>query len=542
MAPDPNTLADGAYALPASALSHRLFRPPLRAIMMPAMERKRAGEDIALLAGGCPHPSCSPVDSLAVRLRTAGAGASCALACGSASQSSNPSASLAALSAGGAAGAVRPRAAACTHEGTVSGELLDISMNYHAGAGVEELRATVAALQYRLHAPPGPVPGGPAPPPPPPRFEVTMSSGNSDALLKSIELLTDPGDVILAEAFAWPTTLAMCLTRGRLVVGVPLDADGLDVPALRAAAVRHRGRAKVLAVTPSGHNPTGVTYTDARRREVYAACRDEGLAILEDDPYCFLHMPLVSRGRGPAAMRGLAPCGERGQPYSFLALDSDPALCGAEGVPGGRVVRLDSFSKIFAPGLRLGWVSAPAPFVAQFRLLTEASNQHPSGVSQSVVRAMLREWGDDGLDAHLRALQLEYTRRRDVLLDALERAFAPRPGDDGRAPLASWTAPECGMLVWLRQAVWADTIELGERLVADGVACVPGALFSPPVEGAVDSAESGAGGAHAGRAPCPFLRLTFASASDEEMRVGCERIAAALRRDAAGLAAAASEP
>ncbi|KAG8469183.1 hypothetical protein KFE25_007701 [Diacronema lutheri] len=512
---------DAEPLLPESALSKRLFRPPLRAIMMPAVARKRAGEDVALLAGGCPHPTCSAVHSVAVRLRDVGLGASCAAAGGSGSQAS--------------AGALVPPPGAVTRELLVDGALRDVAFNYHDGAGVAELLELLEPLQLRLHAPHAPSGPGSAVHAPP--FAVTLTSGNSDALLKAIELLTDPGDVVLVEAFAWPTTLAMCLTRGRAVVGVPLDADGLDVGALRAAAARYRGRAKVLAVTPSGHNPTGITYSDARRRDVYDACREAGLCILEDDPYCFLHTPLPARmpadarARSTREMRGLAPCGERGQPLSLLAIDARAR--------GGRVVRLDSFSKMLAPGLRLGWLSAPARFVAKFRLLTEASSQHPSGVSQAVVCEMLRAWGDAGLDAHLRAVQLEYTRRRDVLLGALERAFAPAPSD--APPLASWEAPTCGMFVWLRQTVCEDTVRLAERLAADGVACVPGAFFSPPVErpdGEPEPADGAdAPSASAGRAPCAHIRLTFASASDEDMVAGCERIAAALRRDAAERAA-----
>ncbi|KAH8049020.1 2-aminoadipate transaminase [Aureococcus anophagefferens] len=147
-------------------------------------------------------------------------------------------------------------------------------------------------------------------------------------------------------------------------------------------------------------------------------------------------------------------------PASYLSMDVD-----------GRVVRLDSAAKIVAPGLRLGWVSAPMAFLDKFTVLNETSVQFPSGAAQAAMLALLETWRDDaGFDAALRKTQHEYARRRDVLVAA-------------------------------------------DKLIKNGVACIPGACFATPDKQGDD---------------CPFLRLTYASATDAEMRAGASRLAATL--------------
>ena len=131
--------------------------------------------------------------------------------------------------------------------------------------------------------------------------------------------------------------------------------------------------------------------------------------MIEDDPYFFLNLPKVSR---PV--------------QSLFSLDTD-----------GRVVRLDSFSKIVAPGFRLGWVSAPKVFMEKFDALSQVTTWSASGISQSILLAILREWGEKGFTNQINKLCESYTRRRDLLLSALEKHLSD---------LATWTCPEAGMV------------------------------------------------------------------------------------------------
>jgi len=424
-----------AFALEFSYLGNNLYRSPIRAVMMPARERKDAGEDISLLAGGCPHESFFPAKALALELR----------------------------------------------DGTTTAPVdLDKPLQYHKGSGVEALRSRLEAIQRRVH-------GRGA-------WGVACSVGCTDALLKTLELLTEAGDEVLVEEYTWPGIVAQTVPRRRTTVAVAMDAGGVVPAALEATLAALPRKQRVFYTISSGQNPTGCTPTEARKQEVYAICRKYDVVILEDDPYYFLTMPLDYESE--ADMPGADPAK---LPASYLSMDVD-----------GRVVRLDSAAKIVAPGLRLGWVSAPMAFLDKFTVLNETSVQFPSGAAQAAMLALLETWRDDaGFDAALRKTQHEYARRRDVLVAAVRGALA----EAGGATLATLETPAAGMFLWLEQFVAPDSRALQDKLIKNGVACIPGACFATPDKQGDD---------------CPFLRLTYASATDAEMRAGASRLAATL--------------
>ena len=426
-----------AFELEFSYLGNNLYRSPIRAVMMPARERKDAGEDISLLAGGCPHESFFPAKALALELR----------------------------------------------DGTTTAPVdLDKPLQYHKGCGVEALRSRLEAIQRRVH-------GRGA-------WGVACSVGCTDALLKTLELLTEAGDEVLVEEYTWPGIVAQTVPRRRTTVAVAMDAGGVVPAALEATLAALPRKQRVFYTISSGQNPTGCTPTEARKQEVYAICREYDVVILEDDPYYFLAMPLDYESE--ADMPGADPAK---LPASYLSMDVD-----------GRVVRLDSAAKIVAPGLRLGWVSAPMAFLDKFTVLNETSVQFPSGAAQAAMLALLETWGDDaGFDAALRKTQHEYARRRDVLVAAVRGALA----EAGGATLATLETPAAGMFLWLRvsPSVAPDSRALQDKLIKNGVACIPGACFATPDKQGDD---------------CPFLRLTYASATDAEMRAGASRLAATL--------------
>ncbi|KAH8048805.1 2-aminoadipate transaminase [Aureococcus anophagefferens] len=383
-----------AFELEFSYLGNNLYRSPIRAVMMPARERKDAGEDISLLAGGCPHESFFPAKALALELR----------------------------------------------DGTTTAPVdLDKPLQYHKGSGVEALRSRLEAIQRRVH-------GRGA-------WGVACSVGCTDALLKTLELLTEAGDEVLVEEYTWPGIVAQTVPRRRTTVAVAMDAGGVVPAALEATLAALPRKQRVFYTISSGQNPTGCTPTEERKQEVYAICRKYDVVILEDDPA----------------------------------------------------------AKIVAPGLRLGWVSAPMAFLDKFTVLNETSVQFPSGAAQAAMLALLETWRDDaGFDAALRKTQHEYARRRDVLVAAV-RGASLRPA----ALTPRRRAPAAGMFLWLRvsPSVAPDSRALQDKLIKNGVACIPGACFATPDKQGDD---------------CPFLRLTYASATDAEMRAGASRLAATL--------------
>ena len=180
-----------------------------------------------------------------------------------------------------------------------------------------------------------------------------------------LRLFLAPGDALLCEEYTYPHVAeSFVLPAGYVAVPLATDGEGLvpeSVEAALAARAAAGKPAKILYTVPTGQNPTGATTGEARKRAIYAACRRHGCLILEDDPYYYLQFgpaPVGGSGGDGAAARAAAaadhahPRGLAGLGASYLSLDVD-----------GRVVRLDSFAKVLAPGLRLGWVTAAPPVV-----------------------------------------------------------------------------------------------------------------------------------------------------------------------------------
>lgn len=188
----------------------------------------------------------------------------------------------------------------------------------------------------------------------------------------------------------------------------------------------------------TGQNPTGCTQSLTRRKELYAIAQKNDLLIIEDEPYYFLQMnPYISHaqngttnGNGTANtsppsheefLKSLIP--------SILSMDID-----------GRVIRLDSFSKVVAPGCRAGWVTCNSLIAERFARHNEVTVQAPSGFSQVVLYKLLDEhWGHGGYIDWLQYIKKEYSTRRDVLMGACEK-YMPRE-------VTSWVPPTAGMFV-----------------------------------------------------------------------------------------------
>lgn len=193
----------------------------------------------------------------------------------------------------------------------------------------------------------------------------------------------------------------------------------------------HEGASKpwLLYTIPTGQNPTGATQGEQRRRELYRIAQKHDVFILEDDPYYFLQMqpytessvPLPPPSSHEDFLAGLVP--------SLLSLDVD-----------GRVMRMDSFSKVIAPGTRTGWITASEQIIERYIRHSELSTQNPSGVVQIVLYKLLEEaWGHVGYFDWLIYIRMEYTRRRDNICHACEK-YLPNE-------VACWIEPAAGMFV-----------------------------------------------------------------------------------------------
>ncbi|MGH3096040.1 MAG: PLP-dependent aminotransferase family protein [Streptosporangiales bacterium] len=267
--------------------------------------------------------------------------------------------------------------------------------------------------------------------------DVVVTVGSQQALDLIGRIFLDPGDVVLAEAPSYVGALGVFASYQAEVVHVPMDDQGLQPDALRDTLTRladQGRRPKLLYTVPNFHNPAGVTLAGERRADVLELARAAGVLVLEDDP------------------------------YGLLGFDDSPMRALRADDPDG-VVYLGTFSKTFAPGLRVGWALAPPGVRDKLVLAAEAGILSHSMLCQLAVRQYLATypWQDQ-----IKEFRELYRERRDAMLGALEAVMPPG---------CTWTWPTGGFYVWLTVPDGIDTKAMLPRAVGARVAYVPGSAF-----------------------------------------------------------------
>jgi 2-aminoadipate transaminase len=297
--------------------------------------------------------------------------------------------------------------------------------------------------------------------------DILVTNGSQQVLDLVAKALINPGDVVLTEN---PTYLAAIQAFQALearFVPVPTDAEGLIPEALPELIKRHRP--KFLYTIPNFQNPTGVTMKASRREALARIAAEHKLVILEDDPYGKLR---------------------------YSGVEVPPVKHWDE---AGWVLYASTFSKTIAPGLRLGWVAAPAEIFSRLLILKQASDLHTSSFDQRVAYAFLS--GNDQ-SVHIERIRRAYGERFAVMDAALQ---AEMPAG------YQWTKPEGGMFLWITGPVGLDGLQLLEQAIKHQVAFVPGRDFFP--------ADAGAN----------YLRLNFSNSKPERIREGVRRLASLCR-------------
>ncbi|KAL8749340.1 MAG: hypothetical protein Q9199_007744 [Rusavskia elegans] len=266
-------------------------------------------------------------------------------------------------------------------------------------------------------------------------WDTTLTCGSTSAIDIALRMFCNRGDWILTETFTYPGTLMASRAQGLKTQGIEMDEDGLvpeDLDAKLRCWDTSRGRKPfVLYTIPSGHNPTGITQSTARKNAVYQIAERHDLLILEDDPYFFLRLDKSSTSLDTCPP--VSPLGQfrKSLPTSYLSLDQS-----------GRVIRVESTSKILAPGLRCGWLTASRQVVDIFMDFAEVGPSSPSGPSQVMLYKLLVEnWGQEGFADWLSHLSGEYRSRRDAMIAACEKHL---PKD-----VCTWTTPAHGIFLWI---------------------------------------------------------------------------------------------
>jgi 2-aminoadipate transaminase len=296
--------------------------------------------------------------------------------------------------------------------------------------------------------------------------QVMVTNGSLEAGAMLFQHLVGPGDRVVVEQPSYDRTLLLLERLGAERVGVPLEADGVDVEGVERA-VSDGPPVSLVHVIPNFHNPAGCTLSAAKRGRLVELAEEYGFWLLEDDP------------------------------YRELPFDSDPPPTML--APGdGRVIHASSFSKTVSPGVRVGYLAGPADEIAKLAKRANEMYISPNMLAGAVVYELCRS---GGLDENIAFVKGALKERRDTLVAALRE----------QVPEADFVEPGGGYFLWLTLPDDVDTTELKDAAKEEGVAFVAGPDFM--LEGGGSS-----------------LRLSFASVPPDQIGEGVSRIARALER------------
>ncbi|MBT9553750.1 MAG: PLP-dependent aminotransferase family protein, partial [Hydrogenophaga sp.] len=300
--------------------------------------------------------------------------------------------------------------------------------------------------------------------------QVLITTGSQQGLDLVAKVLIDEGSTVLVETPTYLGALQAFTPMEPNIVSVDSDAEGVDVDDLAAKA---KG-ARFLYVLPNFQNPTGRSMSEARRQALVERAAAIGLPLVEDNP------------------------------YGDLWFDQPPPKPLTARNPDG-CIYLGSFSKVLAPGLRLGYVIAPKAIMPKLLQAKQAADLHSPSFNQRMVSEVLK---DGFIDRHVPTIRALYKSQCHAMLDALQKDMA---GLD-----VQWNSPDGGMFLWVRLPEGMNAVELLPQAVDKGVAFVPGAAF------------------YADHADPRTLRLSFVTASVEQIHIGIAALAQAIRESAQG--------
>ena len=295
--------------------------------------------------------------------------------------------------------------------------------------------------------------------------QVLITTGSQQGLDLVGKILIDTGSRILVETPTYLGALQAFAPMEPEIVGVASDAQGVRVDELADVATN----ARFLYVLPNFQNPTGRTMSEASRNALSHRASELGLPLVEDNP------------------------------YGDLWFDAPPPLPLTARNPEGGIY-LGSFSKVLAPGLRLGYVVAPKAIFPKLLQAKQAADLHSPGFNQRMVVEVMK---DGFLARHVPTIRALYKSQRDAMLAALAREMQ---GLD-----VQWNTPDGGMFLWARLPQGMSAVDLLPKAVDKGVAFVPGAPF------------------YAQDADPRTLRLSFVTATHEQIDTGIAALAKAIR-------------
>jgi len=296
--------------------------------------------------------------------------------------------------------------------------------------------------------------------------EILITNGSQQCLDLVGKVLLDPGDRVVIERPGYLGAIQVFSLYEPVFVPVGLDAEGPEPAALEMAV--SRTPAKIFYGIPNSQNPSGITYSEKRRRDCAGILEDTRTMVVEDDAYGELQFT----GKALTPLKKYLP---------------------------DQILLTGSFSKIMAPGMRLGWICAPHEVMEQLVVAKQASDLHSNYLSQRIAARYL-EAAD--IDAHVARIREAYHRQAGCMIAALHEEMP-----DG----VHWTQPEGGMFVWIDLPRGCPAMEVFNRALEQRVAVLPGIPFY--TDGGGDNA----------------LRLNFSNSNPEQISEGIRRLGTVVR-------------
>ncbi len=293
--------------------------------------------------------------------------------------------------------------------------------------------------------------------------QIQITTGSQQAITLLAKLLVDQGDIVLVENPSYADAINVFHSFGAIVKSVPTDADGM-IPSELERMLHDNQWIKMIYIIPDFQNPTGRTWSKERRRAVAELARQYDVAVVEDGAYCELYY------------------GDN-KPRTVASFDK-----------GSQVFFLGSFSKIMAPGLRLGWICNPYSASTPLNALKEGEDLSTPTLMQAAMAEYMTHYD---LEAHISHLRQVYREKRDVMYECLKQYF---PAD------TKIIHAEGGFFLWVEMEGPLDMTELLSGAIEQGVAYIPGYGFDC------------CGGSH------NAMRLNFSQPSLEEIRTGIQRL------------------
>lgn len=292
--------------------------------------------------------------------------------------------------------------------------------------------------------------------------ELIITAGAQQAIDLTCKVLCDPGDAILCENPSFIGTLNSFRSYQAELVGVELESDGINIEKLESA-IRNHPNAKMLYVIPNFQNPAGVTMSLEKRKAVYEICLKNHIMILEDNPYGELRYA----GKDIPTIK---------------SMDTEGIVC-----------YFGSFSKVLAPGLRVGYLCAPKEVAQKVVIVKQVNDVHSNILAQMICNDFMARYD---FESHIAGLREIYRKKSGLMLDNMRRCLNPK---------VTWVEPEGGLFMWCRLPDGVNMMEFCKKAVVNKVAVVPGTAFMPTEED---------------RTQC--FRVNYSTPTDEQIVRGVE--------------------